>query len=202
MNLYKNQIFSAFLALLLALPAIMFLKLPSARGNNFSSNEVYSGIRVVTFSPQGVKVIIANHPASFSEVPGTAASNSFLAGICLSSPAPEVLPLQDPGLINLNQPASCFSLKLSTLNFQKELKVVTGHWIQPAAVVVVNKSFIESVRIFPAFPVQEKAVMVFYFLLLNLGFAVAAGVIKRGKPAGLKNFVPLLSIFELKVLRC
>ncbi len=197
-----NQNLAIVLSSILALPASMFLALSAPQNQISFHNETFSSIQMVSFAPQAAKIAVLEQMAGRFVQPGIT-TRLAVADCGLSLPG-STLQLQNGNLINLNQPASCFSLKSAAPVASNivVLKVAPNLNYRYNQVVVLRKLFFESEKISTAVPAQEQAVVAFYFFPVNLAFFIAARSAQGGKSIGRKEFFSRFSIYRLHILRC
>jgi hypothetical protein len=171
------------------IPAQAFANSPEALGHNPAPEQTSSAITVYVASAMlpVAEVKMANGVAG----PGCELNSQTTSTY-----------VQDTGLINLNQAASCFALQASTVAIQSELVVAEA--MSTAEVRVMEQEPLSFMNILPGSPVSATSPVVpAPVLAIAIGLIVLAW--QRAKKNLVKASIALkqaLTLTQLQVMRC
>jgi hypothetical protein len=179
------EILSFFIIVSLAVPAGVFANSPAV------------------FSPAGQAPVVTAQVVTVTAVKSqqTVVPQSSAASSCSFAAMASAGLTQNFGVINLNQPASCFSLVLAKAAALPSLTVTVAH---PAAVVVVqNQNRISGAPLFvPKQAGQDTALPSLVFIVsVVLMFEERKSIQKTFNRLS-KNIIQSLTLHQLGILRC
>jgi hypothetical protein len=182
------KILSVFVVAALALPAGIFASVQNAQN---------SGRQVAAQAAQLVRVV-STQSAQVVVPQALASSNTWECSLNAATPQNF---LQNAEAVNLNKPASCFSLALARPVVQPKLSVVLFRQFDTVVAPNPNR-ILESFSFIPTLPVRDSA-------LPGLAFVVAGIILFEEKKLIQKLAVQLpentaqgLTLYQLGVLRC
>lgn len=153
--------------------------------------------------PAQIKIVVTEAKFAGSELTVQAGQASFVSVECQREVSQSGL-VQEQALVNLHQPAGCFTLTpVKNLSSQAKLSVQSWYKIEQRVVVLpsarISSVYYSQAPNQPIFSQAPIPVSVMLIIFMAAGFGAAASKLKKISFSAIKQ---VLSLAQLRMLRC